>query len=151
MIMATNKDKVLLQMAWTASRLSTCARRPVGCVLVDPQNRIIATGYNGVPRGLRHCTKENPCPGYKFGHGEGLDHCMAIHAEQNALMHCGDILNIWKCYVTSSPCKHCIKMLMNTSCDELVYTYEYDAGALDMWRKSGREATQIIGDGTEEN
>lgn len=103
---------------------STCQRRSVGCVLVDNRGRISATGFNGVARDAPHCIDE-PCLGVGLPSGEGLDLCMAIHAEQNALAHCKDTMEIDAVYCTSFPCAHCLKMIMNTSAKSIFYMHDY--------------------------
>jgi len=117
-------NDTMLHMAEVIAFRTTCARRAVGCILVDKDNRILSAGHNGTPRGTAHCT-DKPCKGAEFDTGQGLELCKAIHAEQNALMFCNDIMKIDKCFVTDSPCIHCIKMLMNTSCREIIFTRKY--------------------------
>lgn len=117
-------DEYFLQMAELVARRSTCRRRSVGCVLVDRQNHVVATGYNGVHKGARHCI-EDPCPGAALPSGTGLDKCEAIHAEQNALLQCGDVNAIYTAYCTASPCVFCMRMLANTSVRRIVFREEY--------------------------
>lgn len=120
----------MLTLAETLASRSTCVRRAVGCVLVDVHGRVLSMGHNGVPMNHRHCTAEHPCAGHGFPSGQGLDRCEAIHAEQNALMFCPDVMKIHTCYVTMSPCPHCLKMLLNTSC-RLIFSHDiYDQEAL---------------------
>ena len=128
--------EAMMGVAFALANRSTCARRSVGCVLLDEHMRIIGTGYNGVARGLSHCI-DSPCSGADFAPGEGLDKCEAIHAEANALLHCADTLQIHTCVVTHSPCIHCVKLLMNTSCKRIIYSIEY---AHDTARELAREA-----------
>jgi dCMP deaminase len=97
-------------------------------VLVDENKHIMATGYNGVPAGMDHCL-DTPCGGHFSASGQGLDKCHAIHAEQNALMQCSDIHRIHSIYVTTFPCIHCAKMIMNTSVKYLYYGEEYEHGS----------------------
>lgn len=91
----------------------------MGCVLVDENDNVLATGYNGPPRKQDHCEtcirKET----------DNLHLCRAVHAEQNALLQCKDVMSIKKAYVTDSPCNTCIKLFLNTSCEEIIYLKEY--------------------------
>lgn len=119
-----NRDSYFLEIAQVVSKRATCGRRRVGCVLVNSRNHIIATGYNGVPRNFPHCN-DHPCPGRHCASGTGLDACIATHAEANALLQCGDVDTIDTCYVTASPCTHCTKLLLNTTCRRIVYLEEY--------------------------
>lgn len=113
-----------MSMAVLVSTLGTCARRKVGAVLVNKHNHVIATGYNGVASGMRHCI-EHHCPGAKHPSGQGLDDCEALHAEQNALLQCRDAYEIDTAYVTASPCVTCIKLLLNTSCIYVIFSERY--------------------------
>lgn len=124
----------MLDIARVIAQRSTCSRRAVGCVLVDKDNRVLSIGHNGPARGMPHCT-ETPCEGAACPSGTGLDLCQAIHAEQNALMFCNDIMKIDKCFVTVSPCIHCIKMLMNTGCKVIVFAgdYAHSEAARALW------------------
>jgi len=135
-----SQDDYFMKMAYLAKERSTCFSRKVGCVLVDRKYRVIATGYNGVPRKFPHCN-ERTCPRINSNSGEDLDKCYAVHAEQNALIACSDPEKIFKIYTTSSPCLTCMVMLLNTGCDEIVYHEAYDQNALELWRKRGRLAT----------
>lgn len=80
----------------------------------------------------------NACPSAGARRGERLDECQAIHAEQNALLQCRDVWEIKTAYVTCSPCMHCLKLLLNTSCSRLVFNHIYDERALSLWERSGR-------------
>lgn len=143
-----------MELARATAKRSTCLRRQVGCVLLDSWGRVIGTGFNGVARGQPHCNEptgyyglshamrpmfDHACPGADMPSGEGLDLCGAIHAEQNALMHCDEVLKIWSCYVTTSPCVTCVKMLLNTTCHRIVFDSEYvQATPAEMWKHAGR-------------
>lgn len=150
-----DKNRYFIDLADHIAAASTCCRRKVGCILVDSNGIILATGYNGVASGLPHCNRPfieiqidrsektsypNACEGAFLPSGTGLDKCQAIHAEQNALMQCPDIHKIHSCYVTTSPCIHCVKMLMNTSCENIFFKEEYShEKSMDMWLDSGTE------------
>lgn len=116
--------ETMLAIAHVIAMRSTCVRRSVGAVLVDHNNRVLSIGHNGPAKGMPHCT-DQPCEGAKCLSGTGLDLCQAIHAEQNALLFCPDVMKIDKCFVTTAPCIHCVKMLMNTSCKTIIYAEDY--------------------------
>ena len=139
-------------MAELVSTRATCIRRSVGCVLVDARKHVLATGYNGVAAGLPHCNMYDPlhetgyphaCKGAFMPHGTGLDCCQAIHAEQNALLQCKDVYEIDTCYVTTTPCIHCTKLLLNTSCKTIVAPEVYDKEAVKFWVDAGRELVLV--------
>lgn len=134
------KDEYFLSMAKLAGSRSSCLSRKVGCILVDKNNVVLATGYNGPPSGFTHCA-ETGCLRSKAQSGDDLANCMAIHAERNALMFCSDIFKIERAYTTVSPCLGCLVMLMNTSCKHLIFEKIYDKKILEIWESAGRTWT----------
>jgi dCMP deaminase len=119
------------------SERGSCGRRQVGCVLVDADNKILSTGYNGPACGMPNCI-DHPCPGRFLPSGEGLDLCEAIHAEQNALLQCPDTTKIHTAYCSASPCVHCVKLLMNTSCVRVVFSEKYPhLRSEELWKSKG--------------
>mgnify|MGYP003132072480 FL=1 len=133
-----SKDTYFLAMAKLVSTRGTCVRRKCGCILVDHIGRVLATGYNGNGRGQVHCT-DHPCEGSKYKSGEGLEKCEAIHAEQNAILQCTNTEEIEKAYITLSPCVTCVKLLLNTSCKEIVFLEEYiNIDAERIWKNANR-------------
>lgn len=137
-----SNDQYFLEMASLASTKSTCVRRQVGCVLVNSLNHVLATGYNGVPSKFDHCFDE-PCEGAKSKPGEGLDLCLAVHAEANALLQCRDVQQIDTVYCTDSPCIHCVKMLLNTSAWRIVFSRPYPhAASQELWTRHGNRFWQ---------
>lgn len=133
--MRISRDTLYMRMAFLVSERTTCPRRRVGCVLVDMNNKVLSIGYNGVPRGFAHCV-DHPCAGAHMPSGTGLELCEATHAEQNALLGC-DAQQVYTCYVTASPCVHCVKMLLNTPCGRIVFAEEYPhTEARRLWVKN---------------
>ena len=122
--MRISKDQYFIEIAMLVGQRSTCARRKVGCVIVNEDSHIKATGYNGVPRNYSHCT-DVPCSGAAES-GTKLESCLAIHAEQNALIQCENTSAIDTIYSTTFPCITCAKMIANTSCKRLVYLDNYN-------------------------
>ena len=131
--------KTFLEVANVLSKRSTCARRRVGCVLVNNRNHILATGYNGVAPGQSHCI-DTPCAGAQLPSGVGHDICEAVHAEQNALLQCSNVYDIEICYTTTAPCMACTKLLLNTSCKSIIFAKAYDVHceARKLWERAGR-------------
>jgi len=111
-----------MQVAQVAARRATCPRRAVGCILLDSDGIILASGYNGSPARMQNCNT-HPCDGTREG---GEDSCMAIHAEINALMQCSNIKQIHTVTVTCFPCFRCLKALLNTGMKELIYKDVYE-------------------------
>ena len=136
-------DFYFLRMAKLVSERGTCARRKVGCIFVNKKNHVIATGYNGNPSGFIHCINK-PCQGANSPRGEDLDKCEAIHAEQNALLQCKNVYEIDRVYTTLEPCIHCVKLLLNTSANQIIFGEKYvHEKARELWEKSQRNYTYI--------
>lgn len=130
------KDEVFLRMAEDLSRLSTCLDKQVGCILTTRDSIIIATGYNGAPRGIPHCTQKNFC--WVERRNGDKTYCMSAHAEQNALVQCIRPQDIWTCYTTLSPCIVCVKLLANTGCQRIVFKHEHrDPKPKEFWKMKG--------------
>ena len=136
------KHNVFMDIAKCLAKLSTCQRRAVGCVLVNDYNRIIGTGYNGVATSHQHCRDGMTCPGAFAESGEQMDKCYAIHAETNAITQTfGRPIHV--AYVTTFPCVHCIKHLLTTQCQLIVYSDNYSNGGYDLWQQSNRRILQL--------
>ena len=109
-------DEYFMKLANEVATRTTCMRRGVGAVIVKDR-RILATGYNGVPTGMRHCA-ETGCLRQQLGVPSGQRHeiCRGLHAEQNAIIQAARYgINITgaSIYVNTQPCVVCAKMLIN--------------------------------------
>jgi len=116
-------DEYFLEVADLVSKRATCLRRKVGAVLVK-NKRILATGYNGSPSGLKHCI-DIGCLREKLKIPSGQRHelCRGLHAEQNALIQAslyGISAKESTLYATNQPCVICAKMLINAGIKEIV-------------------------------
>ena len=116
-------DHAYLNMALMLAQRSTCLDKQVGCIITDRQNRIIATGYNGAPRGVAHCIDLGVCAVERAGGNKNV--CPSAHAEQNALLQCKDPDAIHSIYLTLSPCVSCIRLINNTACKRIVFLSEH--------------------------
>ena len=134
-------DEYFLQLAAQASTRSTCLRRQVGAVLVRDK-RVLATGYNGAPRGVSHCLDVG-CLREQLGVPSGERHelCRAIHAEQNAVIQAavhGVAIEGAVLYCTHQPCVLCAKMLINCGVREIHFIEGYpDEMALALIEEAG--------------
>lgn len=144
-------DEYFLEMAQLISKRSTCLRRHVGAVAVRDK-RILATGYNGAPSGLKHCI-EVGCLRKKLNIPSGQRHelCRALHAEQNALIQAslyGISVKGSTLYATNQPCVICAKMLINAGIKEIVIDSGYpDKLALDFLKEAKIKVRKIGVDG----
>jgi len=121
-------DRYFMQIAVLVSSRTTCLRRQVGAVIVKDK-RLLSTGYNGAPVGLKHCA-EIGCLRQKLGVKSGEKHelCRAIHAEQNAIIQAatfGVPLLGASIYITHFPCVLCSKMIINAGIKRIVYSQGY--------------------------
>lgn len=121
-------DEYFMEVAHVVRKRSTCLRRHVGAVLVKDK-RILATGYNGAPSGLLHCS-ETGCMRQKLNIPSGERHeiCRGTHAEQNAIAQAallGVSTKDSEIYVTDHPCSVCAKILINAGVKRIVYDGHY--------------------------
>jgi dCMP deaminase len=133
-------DEYFLEVAKLVSKRATCLRRSVGAVIVKDK-RILSTGYNGAPTGLRHCA-EVGCMREKLKIPSGQRHelCRALHAEQNALIQAsqyGISVKGSTIYATCQPCVICAKMLVNAGIKDIVISEGYpDKLAMDFLKEA---------------
>lgn len=134
-------DEYFMEVAEVVRKRSTCMRRQVGAVIVK-DNRILSTGYNGAPKGLRHC-EEVGCTraNYNVPSGERHELCRGLHAEQNAIIQAavfGTAIEGATIYTTLSPCVLCTKMIINSGIKRIVLREQYnDPLAIEMLEESG--------------
>ncbi|HHX43881.1 MAG TPA: cytidine deaminase [Chloroflexi bacterium] len=131
-------DEYFVEIARQVATRSTCLRRHVGAIIVHDK-RILCTGYNGPPRGLRHCD-ETGCLREQLGipSGQRQEICRGLHAEQNAIIQAalhGVSVEGGTVYVTHQPCITCAKMIINSGIVRVVcatsYPDELSRGMLD--------------------
>ena len=141
-------DEYFMQMAELTAQRSTCLRRQVGAVIVKDRH-IIATGYNGAPRGLKHCEEKGGCLRQQLGVPSGQRHelCRALHAEQNAIIQAatlGQSIEDGTIYVTHQPCVICAKMIINAGIRRIVVREAYpDEMATEILDEAGIRVIQL--------
>jgi dCMP deaminase len=140
------KTKYWIDILAGISARGTCPRRKCGAIIVDAENLILASGYNGAARGLDNCI-DVPCPGVNDSPGN-TDRCEALHAEQNAIMQLGDrMFRAVTLYCTNLPCFSCAKMICNTHIQHVVYMDDYaDKRGLGLIKKKGINIFQYFED-----
>ena len=121
-------DPYFMGIAKVVALRSNCMKRKVAAVIVKDR-RIIATGYNGTPRGVKNCS-EGGCPRCNSIEvsGKGLEECLCSHAEENAIVQSayhGVNIKDSVLYTTFSPCLTCTKMIINAGIQEVVYNIDY--------------------------
>ncbi len=142
-----NWDEYFMGIVELVSKRSTCLRRGVGAAVVRDR-RILATGYNGAPSGLRHCL-EIGClrEQLKVPSGERHELCRGLHAEQNAIIQAalhGVSVNGSTLYCTNQPCIICSKMIINAGIAHIIIRESYkDNLAEEMLQEAGIRVSQL--------
>ena len=137
-------DKRFMELTETVAGWSSCFQenRKIGAVVVR-EKRILTTGYNGAPAGVKTCVERGECLRKKLGIPSGTRHemCYAVHAEQNAIIQAAKLgVNIdgSTLYCTHQPCILCAKMIVNAGIVRVVYHSGYpDDFALDIFKEAG--------------
>ena len=130
------------------AKRSTCKRRGVGAILVKGK-RILATGYNGAPAGLRHC-EEVGClrEDSSVPSGERHELCRGLHAEQNVIIQAayhGISIVGSTLYCTNKPCVICSKMIINAGIKKVIYEEGYNDDLADrMLTEAGIEKERFV-------
>jgi len=141
-------DEYFMQMAELAATRSTCLRRHVGAVIVQDRH-MVATGYNGAPRGIMHCGERGGCLREKLNVPSGERHelCMGLHAEQNAIIQAatlGQSVEGATIYVTHQPCVICAKMIIKAGIRRIVVKEGYpDQLAVDILAEAGLKIVSL--------
>ncbi len=134
-------DEYFMDIVTLVARRSTCVRRSVGALLVKDR-RLLATGYNGAPSGLRHC-RDIGClrEKYQVPSGERHELCRGLHAEQNAIIQAafhGVSVRGATLYCTTHPCIICAKMIINAGIVRIMIREGYrDALAAEILDEAG--------------
>jgi len=146
-------DQYFIDITHLVATRSTCLRRQVGAILVKDRN-ILATGYNGVPSGITHCS-ETGCLREQMHVPSGERHelCRGLHAEQNAIIQAarhGVNIDGATLYCTTMPCIICTKMIINAGIKKVVYSEGYsDNLAASMIAEAGIEVVNFSEQGGE--
>jgi dCMP deaminase len=123
-----NWNIYFMEIAKQVATRSNCIKRKVGAIIVKDR-RIISTGYNGTPRGVRNCNEGGclRCNAWVES-GKALDECFCSHAEENAIVQAayhGISIKDSTLYTTFSPCLTCAKMIINAGIKEVYYNANY--------------------------
>ncbi|MCP5468190.1 MAG: AAA family ATPase [Deltaproteobacteria bacterium] len=142
-------DEYFMNIAQMVALRSNCMKRKVAAVIVRDR-RIISTGYNGTPRGIKNCN-EGGCPRcHSFEKsGVSLGECFCSHAEENAIVQAayhGVSIKGSSIYSTFSPCLICTKMILNSGIAEVIYSSQYEMGVetLRLLEEAGIKVRQLL-------
>jgi len=145
-----NFDEFFMFLTIMMSIRSACLRRTLGALLVK-NNRIIATGYNGPAKGIKHC---NPCKRDELGVRSGtygqLADCVSVHAETNCInqlaAYGGTPAEGATIYVMTFPCLNCMKNVVNSGIKKVVYLKDYNSPETkSLAEEAGIELVQYTG------
>lgn len=114
------KISTFMGMATQLATLATCPKRQVGCIFLDKDLRIIASGYNGVVSGEPHCDGKN---------------CACTHAEINALNNCKGPLDVRYVITTCAPCADCFDSLGQLPVETIYYSETSKHSVNSSWMK----------------
>ena len=145
-------DHRFMEMARLVSSWASCYRpeRNIGAVIVRDK-RVMTTGYNGAPAGVRTCVERGECLRSRLGIASGTRHemCYAVHAEQNAIIQAAKLgveIAGATLYCTHQPCILCAKMIVNAGVVRVVYGEGYpDAFALEIFEEAGVRVERYTG------
>jgi dCMP deaminase len=141
-------DEYFMGIAKLTAERSTCLRRKVGAVIVQDK-QIVATGYNGAPKGIAHCDEKGGCLREKLGIPSGERHelCRALHAEQNAIIQAatsGQSIEGATIYITNQPCSICAKMIINAGIRKIIVKEGYpDEFAVEILGEAGLKVVTL--------
>lgn len=131
-------EDYFFDLAHLVSTRASCPSRKVGCVIIDDQNFVLATGYNGAPSGTFHCDEK--CVARQSGKDYHL--CKAVHAEMNAVAYAarrGVSLDNSVAYVTTSPCVLCARVMIQAGIVKIFVDAWYDIDVLNLFKEAGVE------------
>lgn len=129
--MRKNKHDYYLDIAREVAARSTCLRRQYGAVIVK-NDELLATGYNGSPRGEANCCDVGKCwrEAHDIPHGERYEACVSVHAEMNAIISASrkDMIGSTLYLVglengeeiDAKPCDICRRLICNAGIEEVV-------------------------------
>ena len=136
-----------MDITFLVAKRSTCVRREVGALIVKDK-RILSTGYNGAPSGIKLCI-EVGCLREQLKVASGKNHelCRGIHAEQNAIIQAalhGVSIKGAQLFCTNLPCSICAKMIINAGITKICYHSGYaDEMSKDMLEEAGVEVVKL--------
>ena len=140
-------DTYFMDITMLVAKRSTCLRRAVGAIIVKDK-RVLTTGYNGAPSGIKHCL-EVGCLREQLNIGSGERHelCRGIHAEQNAIIQAayhGVSVKDASLYCTNLPCSICAKMIINAGILKIYYRSGYaDSLSQEMLQEAGVDLIKL--------
>ena len=143
-------DIRFMKMAYMIAEWTSCyvEGRSIGAVIVKDK-RVMTTGYNGAPQGMKTCKEKGVCLRRNMGIASGTraEVCYAIHAEQNAILQAAKLgisIDGATLYCTHQPCSVCAKMIVNAGINRVIYQQGYpDSFSLEIFAEAGVKLEQF--------
>ena len=139
-------DEYFMGVALLASKRSKDPSTQVGACIVDDQNRILSTGYNGFPHGC----SDDDFPWNRNAEEGETKYPFVVHAELNAILNNrGKSLADSKIYVALFPCHECAKAIIQAGITEVIYLSDKykdtvsDANSRRMLESAGVKLTKL--------
>jgi dCMP deaminase len=140
-----------MQIAHVVKTRGNCSRRQVGAVVIKDR-KILSTGYNGTPRGIKNCC-DGGCArcASDAPSGSSLGECTCCHAEENAIVQAayhGIKLKGSTLYCTLSPCLLCAKMIINAGIVKVIYdeVYKFSDQTQALFKEAEVKCVQLVND-----
>jgi dCMP deaminase len=136
-----------MRQAYVTAERGSCQRKQVGAIIVrDRDRRIIASGYNGAPRGMPDCLEA----GCDVRVIDGRESCVrTMHAESTALDLCGPLAEAHTLYTTVIPCRLCALRIIQAGITRVIYHEFYQSqGTLevqDLFNGCDRDSLKALG------
>ena len=149
-------DKRFMELCSVIANWSSCYQENRKmCALIVKDKRILTTGYNGAPAGVKSCVERGRClrRDHNIPSGTRAEMCYALHAEQNAIIQAaklGVCVDGATMYVTHQPCVICSKLIVNAGIRRVVYQHPYpDEFSHAIFREAGVLLEQYLPDQSE--
>ena len=154
-----SKENYYLDIAEAAQERSTCLRRKYGAIIVR-DDEIVATGYNGAPRGRQNCTDLGRCARKMLNipAGERYELCRSVHAEANAIISAarrdmmgatlylaGKDAQTGAINPDTTPCAMCRRLIINAGIQKVVARVgedRYTVTMVDEWIQNDDTLTE---------
>lgn len=141
-------DDYFMGVAKLSAKRSKDPNTQVGCCIVNQDKRIVAVGYNGMPR---NCQDDQYPWNVRQGKLQDTKYAYVVHAELNAILNSTASLKGCSLYVTLYPCNECCKAIIQAGIKEVIYEdnkYEgadFDLAAKKMFQSANMKVRQFKG------
>ncbi|MFA6739415.1 MAG: dCMP deaminase family protein [Bacilli bacterium] len=133
-------DEYFMGVSLLSALRSKDPNTKVGACIVNPENRIVGVGYNGLPRGC----DDHDFPWTNVGEFNATKYPYVVHAELNAILNSTRSLTGCRIYVSLFPCNECAKAIIQSGISEIIYSDDkYDGTPTDVASKRMLDAAGV--------